>query len=164
MSDRNSPRAAPTRLTFSLPEARGTVASPANSQVENEAGIVAADLLRNSLGLTEEGSALHSFIKSALGLHDAWLKQNQNNIIARGSASADARVTDALLRRLNSAYLSGGGDEEDDTPKEMTKEGLIRRRKTRRLIERKKIGSMGEGLCYRPFRISSSKPNALQPP
>ena len=44
-----------------------------NSQVKNEAGIAAADLLRYSLGLTEEGIALHSSIKSALGLHDAWL-------------------------------------------------------------------------------------------
>jgi hypothetical protein len=98
--------------------------------VENEAGIAASNLLRNSLDLTEEGSALHSCIKSALGLHDAWLKQRQNNIMARGSASAYARVTDALLRRLNSASLSDGDDEDDDTAEESAEKDLIRRRKT----------------------------------
>ncbi len=74
LDDCNPPRAAPTRLTFGLPEARGTAVKPANSELENEVGLVAADLLRNSLGLTEEDIALHSSIKSALGLHDAWLK------------------------------------------------------------------------------------------
>ena len=54
--------------------------------------------------------------------------------MARGSASADARVTDALLRRLNFASLSDGDDEDDDTPEVTAKKDLIRRRKTRRLI------------------------------
>ena len=67
LGDRNPSRVAPTRLTFSLPEAGGTAVPPANSQVENETGIAAANLLRNSLGLTEEGSALHSSIKSVWG-------------------------------------------------------------------------------------------------
>jgi hypothetical protein len=116
LNDRDHPRAAPTHLTFSLPEARGTADPPANSNLGNDAGQAAADLLRNSLGLTEEGSALHSSIKSALGFHDAWLKQNQNIIMASGSGSVDAMFIDALLPRLNSASLSNGDDEDDDSP------------------------------------------------
>ena len=73
------PRVAPTRLSFGLPEHnfRGTkapVSSPANSNLENNTGQAAADSLRISLGLAEEGSALHAYIKSALVLHEAWLK------------------------------------------------------------------------------------------
>ncbi len=76
-------RGAPARLTFSLPDVRdnmdpeedskpratrpldryeqfiGTAEPPATSDLGNEARQVAADLLRNSLVLTEEGSALH---------------------------------------------------------------------------------------------------------
>ena len=110
---RELPRAAPTRLTFSLPEARsnpnpeedpmpranrqldrdeqllGIANPPAPSNLESDGVQAAADLLRNSLGLTEEGSALHGTIKSALGFHEAWLKQIQGSIIATVSASAD---------------------------------------------------------------------------
>ena len=107
----------------------------------NEAGQAAADLLRNSLGMTEEGSVLHGTIKSALRFHDAWLKQNQKSIIARDSASAYARITRALLRRLNSASLSDGDDEDTDTPKMPARKNLIRRRKAHRLIEKNKIDS-----------------------
>ena len=49
----------------------GTVNPPATSDLENVDWLAAADLLRNSLGLTEEGSALHDTIKSALGFHEA---------------------------------------------------------------------------------------------
>jgi hypothetical protein len=92
--NRDPPRAAPARLTFSLPDVRdkldleevpkpratrpldiyehflGTADPPVTSDMGNEAGQAAADLLRNSLGLTEEGSALHGTIKSALAFHD----------------------------------------------------------------------------------------------
>jgi hypothetical protein len=162
------PRAAPTRLTFSLLEARGNpnpvenpmfratrqldrdeqllgIANPpAPSNLESDVVQVAADLLRNSLGLTEEGSTLHGAIKSALGFHEAWLKHNQRSIIPTVSASADtrdARVTDALLRRLNAASISDGDDEDNDTPEITARKDLIRRRKTRRLIEKKKKNS-----------------------
>jgi len=83
------PRAAPARLTFSLPEARGnpnpeedpiphatrqldryeellgTADPPATTNLGNEAGQAAKDLLRNSPCLTEEGSVLHGTVKSA---------------------------------------------------------------------------------------------------
>jgi hypothetical protein len=165
---RELPRAAPTRLTFSLPEARGkpnpeedpmpratrqldkdeqllgTMNPPATSNIENDAGQAAADLLRNSLGLTEEGSTLHGAIKSALGFHEARLKHNQRSIIPTVSASADARdarVTDALLRRLNDASISDGDDEDNDTPEITARKDFNRHRKTRRLIDKKKIDS-----------------------
>jgi len=165
--DREPPRVAPARLTFILPEARvsiepeedprpratrpldkyeqflGTADPPAIFDLGNEARQAAADLLRNSLGLTEEGSALHGTIKLALGFHEAWLKQNKKSIIATVSASAyawNARVTDALLRRLNVASISDG-DEDNDTPEITARKDIIRRRKTRRLIEKKKIDS-----------------------
>ena len=90
------PCAAPARLTFNLPEARGnpnpeedpipratrqldryeqllgTADLPATTDLGNEAGEVAAYLLSNSLGLTEEVCVLHGTIKSALGLRDAY--------------------------------------------------------------------------------------------
>jgi hypothetical protein len=53
----------------------------------------------------------------------------------------DARVTDALLRRLNAASISDGDDEDNDTLEITAKKDLIRRRKTRCLIEKKKIDS-----------------------
>ena len=70
----DTPRAAPTLLTFGLPEHnfRGTeapVSPPANSNMGNNVGHVAADSLRTSLGLAEEGTALHVSIKSTLVLH-----------------------------------------------------------------------------------------------
>jgi hypothetical protein len=165
LDNREPPRAAPARLTFSLPDARGnldpeedpkpratrpldiyeqflgTADPPATSDMGNEAGQAAADLLRISLGLTEEGSALHGPIKLALGFHDVWLKQNQKSIATKGSASADARVTDALLRRLDSASISDGDDEDNDTPEMTAKKYIIRRHKTCRLIEEKKLDS-----------------------
>ena len=86
LDNREPPRVAPARLTFSLPEPLGneedpnpratrpldryeqflgTADPPATADLGNETGQAAADLLRNSLGLTEEGSALHGTIKSA---------------------------------------------------------------------------------------------------
>jgi hypothetical protein len=50
-------------------------------------------------------------------------------------------VTDVLLRRLNSASLSDGDDDDTDTLEMTARKDLIRRRKTRRLIEKKKIDS-----------------------
>jgi hypothetical protein len=60
------------------------------------------------------------------------------------SASADARdfrVTDALLRRHNAASISDRDDEDNDTPEITARKDIIRRRKTRRLVEKKKIDS-----------------------
>ena len=143
MGARELPRAAPTRLAFNLLETRGnpnleedpmsratlqldrneqllgTANPPATSDLEIDDGQAAADLLRNSLGITEEGNAWHGTIKSALGFHEAWLKHNRRSIIPTVSASADARdarVADALLRRLNVASISDGDDEDTDTP------------------------------------------------
>ena len=73
---RDPPHAPPTRLTFGLPEhnnrdAEAPTAPLANSNLGNDAGQAAADMMRNSLSLAEEGTALHASIKSALLLHDA---------------------------------------------------------------------------------------------
>jgi hypothetical protein len=100
LDDRDPPRAAPARLTSSLPETRGNLNPeedpkplatrpldryeqflgsadpPATSDMGNEAGQASTYLLRNFLGLTKEDRALHATIKSALGFRDAWLKQN----------------------------------------------------------------------------------------
>jgi hypothetical protein len=48
-------------------------------------------------------------------------------------------VADALPRRLNSAFISDGDDKDTDTPEMTAKKDIIRRRKTHRLIERKKL-------------------------
>ncbi len=50
---------------------------PVISDPRDEAAIAAAELLRNTVNLTKEGSALHRSIRAALGFHDAWLKKNQ---------------------------------------------------------------------------------------
>ncbi len=41
------------------------------SNPRDEAAIAAAELLRSTINLTKEGSALHSSIRAALGFHDA---------------------------------------------------------------------------------------------
>jgi hypothetical protein len=72
------------------------------------------------------------------------------------SASADARdarVTDALLRCLNVAFISDGDDEDNDTPEIPTRKDIIRRRNTRRLIEKKKIDSKAKGSVTAPAEL-----------
>ncbi len=94
-------------------------------------------MLRESLGLTKEGSALHGTIKSALGFHEAWLN-NQMNQAGKEPATADSAITEALLRRLKKASISDDEDEAGDTFEMRVNKNLIRRRKNLRLIEKKK--------------------------
>jgi hypothetical protein len=107
-----------------------------SSELGNAAGIVAADLLRESLGLTEEGSALHGRIRSALGVHEAWLK-SQMSQAGKEPATVNSSITDALLRRLKKASISDDEDEAGDTFEIRANKNLIRRRKNLRLIEKK---------------------------
>ena len=92
--DRDPPRTAPNNLTFSLPEARdnlnpaedprprairwplyryeqflGTADPPATSDMGNEAGQAAADSLRNSMGLTEEGRISRCMVETKQKKH-----------------------------------------------------------------------------------------------
>jgi hypothetical protein len=53
-------------------------------------------------------------------------------------AHNDALVTNSLLRRLKTAALSDDDDEDNDTPAEAAQRDVIRKRKTRHLLERKK--------------------------
>ncbi len=50
-------------------------------------------------------------------------------------------MTDALLRRLNSASLSDGDDEDNDKYEMTARKDIISRRKTGSLIEKKKLDS-----------------------
>ena len=173
LDNREHPRAAPARLTFSFPKSLGNLSPeeypkpratrpfdrdeqflgtdepPATADLGNETGLAVADLLRNSLGLTEEGSAFHDTIKSTLGFHEAWLKHNQKSITSGGSASTDSRIINALYRHLKAASLSDD-DEDNDTPEMTAKKDLIRRRKTRRLIEKKSLDSKAKDSVTAP--------------
>ena len=108
-----------------------------SAELGNSVGQAAADMLRESLVLTDEGSALHSSIKSALGFHDAWLK-SQMRQVAKAPAATDSALTEALLRRLKKASISDDEDEAGDTFEIRANKNLIRRRKNLRLIEKKK--------------------------
>jgi hypothetical protein len=145
-SDMPPPSATARRPDMSLSpieeERLGAADPTATSDFGSESGQAAAGLLRISLALNAEGSALQSSIRATLEFHEAWLKQNYQKSIAVGKAALnDTRVTDALLQRLKSASLSDDDDEDNDTPKMTAKKDLIRRRKTRRLIEKKKQDS-----------------------
>ncbi len=58
--------------------------------------------------------------------------------MAKGKSSSKYRVTDALLRRLETASISDDEDMDGDTPERTANKDVIHRRKTRRLVERKK--------------------------
>jgi hypothetical protein len=60
--DQNEQNAAETSLPAS------------SSEPGDAAGIAATNLLYQSLSLTDKGSALHDAIRSALGFHEAWLR------------------------------------------------------------------------------------------
>jgi hypothetical protein len=107
------------------------------SDIGNAAGIAAADLIRESLGLTEEGNALHGTIRSALGSHEAWLK-SQMSKAGKETGTADSSITEALLRRLKKASISDDEDEAGGTFEMRANNNLIRRRKNLRLVEKKK--------------------------
>ena len=65
-------------------------------------------------------------------------EHHQNNETSGNAAREDARVTIALPRRLKTSTLSDDDDDDNDTPEEAAKNDLIRRRKTRDLVERRK--------------------------
>jgi hypothetical protein len=130
-----------------------------SSDLGNAASIDAADLLRESLGLTEEGSALHDTTKSALGFHETWLK-SQMSRAGKEPTTADSAITEALLRRLKKTSISDDEDEAGDTFEMRANKNLIRRRKNLRLIEKKKQ----EGEAKNSLRSASDEPKAALPP
>jgi hypothetical protein len=69
-------------------------------------------------------------------------EHHEKSEIFGNAAREDARDTSALLRRLKTSTLSDDDDDGNDTPPEQaTRNDLIRRRKTRCLIERRKQDS-----------------------
>jgi hypothetical protein len=65
----------------------------------------AADSFRASLALAEEGSAMHNSIKAALAFHTALMAEHHYKIEISGNAAReDARVTNLLLKRLNTNF------------------------------------------------------------
>jgi hypothetical protein len=95
--------------------------------------------MRASLALAEEGSAMHNAIKAFPAYHMALMvKHHQNLEMSGNTVREDARVTSAVLRRLKASTLSDDDDDGNDTPEEVARHDLIRRRKTRHLIERRK--------------------------
>ncbi len=65
LNPEEDPKPRATRPLDRYEQFLGTADPPATSDLGNETGQAAADLLRNSQGLTEEGSALHGTIKLA---------------------------------------------------------------------------------------------------
>jgi hypothetical protein len=85
---------------------------------------------------------MHSSIKAALAFHLARIADHHHKIeISGNTAREDARVTNALLKRLKTSTLFDDDDDGNNTPEEATRNDLIRRRRTRRLIERNKQDS-----------------------
>jgi len=84
----------------------------------------------------------HNAIKAALAYYIALMvEHHQKNEISGNAARDDARVTSELLRRLKTSSLSHDDDDGNDTPEEAARNDLIRRSKTRRVIERRKQDS-----------------------
>jgi hypothetical protein len=84
----------------------------------------------------------HNVIKAVLAYCIALMvEHHQKNEISGNAAREDARATSELLRRLKISYLSDDYDDGNDTPEEADRKDLIRRCKTRRLIERRKQDS-----------------------
>jgi hypothetical protein len=65
-------------------------------------------------------------------------------------AHNDALMTNSLLRRLKTAALSDEDDEDNDTPAEAAQRDVICKRKTRRLLERKKQESEARNSVMAP--------------
>ncbi len=79
LGDAPSPRIDPSTTALTLDDVDLVATKnkqPVISNPRDEAAIDAAELLRNTVNLTKEGSALHSSIRVAIGFHDAWLKEN----------------------------------------------------------------------------------------
>ena len=130
---------------------------PVISNPRDEAAKAAAELLRSTVNLTKEGSALHSSIRAALGFHDAWLKDNQKIQADKAAATADnAAATKALLLRLEKASISDDEEDPNDTLAERADKNRIRIRKNQRLIDKKK--QEGEA---KDMRSAPSEPLAL---
>ena len=130
---------------------------PVISNPRDEAAKAAAELLRSTVNLTKEGSALHSSIRAALGFHDAWLKDNQKTQADKAAATAvNAAATKALLLRLEKASISDDEEDPNDTLAERADKNRIRIRKNQRLIDKKK--QEGEA---KDMRSAPSEPLAL---
>ena len=77
----------------------------------------AADSLRVSLALAEEGNAMHNATKAALAYHTILMAEHLQKIEMSGNAAReDARITSAVLMCLNTSTLSGDDDDGNDTP------------------------------------------------
>jgi hypothetical protein len=85
---------------------------------------------------------MQNSIKAALAFHSAHMADHHHEILVFGNAALeDARVSNALLKRLKTSTLFDDDDDGKNTPEEAARNDLIRRRKTRCLIERKKQDS-----------------------
>ena len=99
----------------------------------------ARDSLRASLALVEEDIVMHNAIKAAPAYNTALMVEHRQLLEMSGNAAReDARVTSALLRRLKMSTFSDDDYDINDSPEEAARHDLIRRRKTRRLIEKRK--------------------------
>jgi hypothetical protein len=85
------------------------------------------DYVRASLVLTEEGSATHSSIKAALAFLFALIADHYHKIEISGNAAReDARIINALLKRLKTSTHSNDDDDGNNTPEEAARNDLIR--------------------------------------
>ena len=112
------------------------------AEVNVDFATFAADSLRVSLALVEEGSALQNAIMAALAYHTALIDAHHKKLeVSDDYSRMETRVTNALLRRFKNSTISNDDDDINDTPEEAARHDLIRRRKTRRFIERRKHDS-----------------------
>jgi hypothetical protein len=108
------------------------------------------DQLRNSIALSTKGSEVYNALTSALSVHASEMADR----LRKGKASSDlahndALVTNSLLRRLKTSSLYDD-DEDNDTPAEAAQREVIRKRKTRRLLESKRQESEARNSIMAP--------------
>jgi len=98
------------------------------------------DQLRNSIALSTKGSEVNNALTSALSVHSSEMDERlRKGKSSMDMAHNDALLTNSLLRRLKTSSLSDNDDEDNNIPAdEAAKRELIRKRKTRRLLEKKK--------------------------
>ena len=107
-----------------------------------DAALAAYELLKGAVPLTQDGSALHASIVSAVAFHEAWQKtlaQPKKQVkktkvkktkkalapaAATVTASVDSAITEALIRHLKTTLISDDEDEAGATPDEIAKKHI----------------------------------------
>jgi hypothetical protein len=85
---------------------------------------------------------LHGAIPAALACHTVLIDEHHRKLeVSENYSRMEMRVANALLRRFKISLISEDDNDINDISEEADRHDLIRRRETRRLIERRKQDS-----------------------